>query len=101
MPKDANMELKNLNTLEEVWVFLDGKFGDQDRLTTEQVRYLHTFCCLKMDFARFKQLHQVWKEVYTDLNKVKAVQNLDNALALETFVGMFPVVMRELYKACI
>ena len=96
VPKDTKMELKNLNTLDEAWVFLDGEFGDQDRLTAERVRYLHAFhCSVKMDIARFKQRHQVWREVYTDLDKIKAVQNLDSALTLETYVGNFPVEIRK------
>lgn len=45
VPKDAKMVLKNLNTLEEAWEFLDGEFSDQDRLTAERVGYLHTFRC--------------------------------------------------------
>ena len=39
VPKDAKMVLKNLNTLEEAWEFIDGEFSDQDRLTAESVRY--------------------------------------------------------------
>ena len=43
VPKDTKMELKNLNTLDEAWVFLDSEFSDQDRCTAEIVRYLHAF----------------------------------------------------------
>lgn len=32
-----------------------------------------------------------------DIDKIRAVQNLDNALALETFVGKFPVEMKKSY----
>ena len=37
IPKDMRMELKNLDTLEDAWVFLNSKFSDQDRLTTESL----------------------------------------------------------------
>ena len=33
-----------------------------------------------------------------DLDKIKAVQNLDNALALEACVGKFPVEMKTYIK---
>ena len=79
-------------------MFLDIEFGDQDRLTAERVRYLYAFCCMaKMDIAKFKQLHQVWREVYTDLNKIKASQHLNNALDLESFMGKLPVDMKKSY----
>ena len=39
--------------------------------------------------AKFRELHQAWREVYMDLNKIGAVNNLNNMLAMENFVNKF------------
>ena len=100
MPQISKVELKNLWTLKDVWDFLDGEYGDPDRLTAVRVKNLHKFCYsaqAKTDTAKIKELHQVWREVYTDLEKIKAVQNLDNAVAIEGFVCKFLLETRKAY----
>ena len=66
----------------------------------ERVEYLHGFQCsgqAKTDVACFKELHGVWREVYTDLDKIHATANLDNALCIKTFIAKFPVEVQWSY----
>ena len=100
VPKSAKVELKNMRTLDAAWKFLDDEFGDANRLTAERVAHLHAFqpsAAAKTDVAKFKEMHAVWREVYTDLEKVGAAGNLDNALAIEAFVTKFPLKSKEAY----
>ena len=64
------------------------------------MEYLHGFQCsgqVKTDVARFKELHGVWQEVYTDLDKIEAAANLDNALCINTFIAKFPIKVQWSY----
>ena len=86
--------MRNLRTLDEVWKYLDAEYGRKDRLTVERVQFLHSFQCsgaANTDIARFKELHGVWREVYTDLDKIDATTNLDNTLCIQGFISKFPL----------
>merc|ERR1712239_52571 len=98
VPKLVKVELKNARTLVAAWTFLDAEFGDTTRLAAERVAYLHAFQpSARSDAEKFKELHAVWREVYTDLDKVNAAGNLDNALAIEGFIKKLPLKSREAY----
>ena len=100
VPSVAKIELRNLRTLAEAWKYLDGEYGHKDRLTVERVEYLHGFQCsgqAKTDVACFKELHGVWQEVYTDLDKIQATANLDNALCIKMFIAKFPIEVQQSY----
>merc|ERR1712082_271395 len=81
VPKEARVELKSVRTLADAWGFLDDEFGQIAWLTAERVAYLHAFLPsaeADSDITKFKELHAVWREVFTDLDKVSAASNLDN-----------------------
>ena len=51
----------------------------------------------KTNGEKMRELHQIWREVYTDLEQIKAVHNLDSAHCLERFVAKFPVELQKEY----
>ena len=100
VPKLAKVELRSMRTLAAAWQFLDSEYGREDWLSAERVAYLHAFKVSKSamtDAAKLKELHAVWREVYTDLDKIGAAGNPDNALAIETFVRKFPLEAQRAY----
>ena len=86
-------------TLEDVWEFLDEEYGDPERLTAQRVKDLHSFrysAKAKTDSAKVRELHQIWREVYTDLEVVNAVtDNLDNAHCIQGFISKFPKELKK------
>ena len=100
VPEEARVELVTMRTLLEVWQFLDLEYGQVDKLAEEQINFLHTFQVPKTattDGARFKELHRVWRKVYTTLDKIKAAAHLDSPLAINAFVRKFPASSRQSY----
>ncbi len=100
VPKEAQVELKAMNTLTAAWEFLDEEFGQKDRITAERMSYLGAFQVsdgARTVHAKFKELHVVWREVYTDLLKIDAAQSLDNAFVLESFASKFPQAVQLAY----
>ncbi len=98
VPKEAQVELKTMRTLEEAWRFLDEEFGQVDQLTAERISFLHAFQPsegARTDHAKFRELHAVWREVFTDLDKVDVGYNLNNALVLESFIRKFPRTVKR------
>ena len=98
VPASAKVEIKVLKTLDEVWEFLDAEYGDPERLTAQRVKDLHSFRYsgkAKTDRAKVRELHQIWREVYTDLEVVDAVENLDNAHCIQGFISKFPVDLQK------
>ena len=46
--------------MEEIWKFLDDKYGKDSELSSERVAYLHNLQCSKnatTEAAKFKELH--------------------------------------------
>ena len=96
--KEAQVELKNLVSMEEVWHHLDNEYGKINRLAAERIAYLHAFQVPEeatTDSTKFPALHSIWREVYADLEKVKATENFNNPLAIENFMKKLPLSCRD------
>ena len=92
--------MKNMRTMVDVWRYLDNKYGRDDKLAAERITHLHSFQVSKSAHtttANFKELHVCWREVYNDLDKVKAAGTLDNHHALNIFASKFPESCRDRY----
>ena len=73
MPKDIRPDIEKLESMEEIWEFLDEEYGKPSELSTERVAYLHNFQCSKTattKVAKFKELYRCWSTIYSDLAKV-------------------------------
>ena len=98
VPIDAKMELTNLKTLDEAWSYLDKEYGNKRKMTSRRVKDLHEFrytAQAKSDSAKTRELHRIWRQVYTDLEKVGAQENLDNDTVVQGFVSKFPLELRK------
>ena len=65
-----------LKSLEDVWLVLDAEYGDPKELTAQRLGDLHNFCYTedaKTDGEKLLELHQVWREIYTDLQVIGAL----------------------------
>ena len=75
-----------------VWAYLEKEYRKLDLL----LRQLGSFQICEnalMDAAKFKEQYQIWREVVTDLKKIKLEGGLDNSHALM----MFQSKMLQLY----
>ena len=93
VPDDIRPNIERMQTMEEIWKFLDDEYGKPNVLSKERVAYLHTFQYSKTattEAAKFKELHRCWSTVYSDLAKVDQLDALNHAPTLETFLGKLP-----------
>ena len=93
MPEDIRPDIERMQTMEEIWKFLDDEYGKPDKLSTEHVAYLHTFQYSKTtttEAAKFKELYLCWSDVHSDLTKVNQLDALNHAPTLKTFLTKLP-----------
>ena len=43
VPDDVRPEIERMQTMEEIWEFLDDEYGKPNKLSSEHVAYLHTY----------------------------------------------------------
>ena len=92
VPKADRVEMKNMRMMVDVWRYLDNEYGRDDKLAAERIAHLHSFQVSKSartTTVKFKELHACWREVYNDLDKIKAAGTLNNPHALNIFVSNF------------
>ena len=100
VPARAQVEIKNCTTLEAVWRFMDKEYGSPTKLAAQRVEDLHSFkysAKAKSETTKTRELYDIWREVYSDLEVVNAVSDLDNAHCMNGFVKKFPVLLKREY----
>ena len=91
VPKDIRPDIEKLESMEEIWEFLDEEYGKPSELSTERIDYLHNFQCLRTattEAAKFKELYRCWSNVHSDLTKVNQLDTLDHVPTLKTFLAL-------------
>ena len=92
-PSYDEPDLKNLHTMEEIWEFLDEKYGKVMELSRELIMGLQKFTYskgAKSDSARFKELNREWSKVHNDLQQVGELRALDHKPTLLNIASMLP-----------
>ena len=93
MPKDIRPDIEKLESMEEIWEFLDEEYGKPSELSTERIDYLHNFQCSRTattEAAKFKELYRCWSDVHSDLTKVNQLDALNHIPTLKTFLTKLP-----------
>ena len=93
VPKSVEPDLKNLKTMEEIWMHLEDEYGDVVELVTKLVNGLVRFQFpkdAKTEGQKFIKLHKNWNQVVTDLDEVKKLNCLDNELTISTIARKLP-----------
>ena len=60
VPEDIRPDIERMQTMEEIWEFLNDEYGKPHVLSTERVAYLHNFRCSKTattEAAKFKETY--------------------------------------------
>ena len=80
LPKDVEPDIKNLNTMAEIWKVLDEKYGNVMDLARVLISGLWdlTLSAKESEPERFKTLHREWSKVYNDLAEVGKLSALDH-----------------------
>ena len=96
VPAEVKYKVKTLRDLDTVWSVLDKEYGSRDvrrRFTAQRMEDLHRFCYSKQaktDGEKLLELHQVWREIYTDLQGIEMQENLSCPYTITCFVRKFP-----------
>ena len=92
--------MSNMSSMEEIWAYLDNKYGKKDVLAADQITDLHIFQASKAahtDSAKFEEYYQMWREVHCNLKKVELESSLSSPHVLELFLSKLPQSSREQY----
>ena len=93
VPKDIRPDIEKLESMEEIWEFLDEEYGKPSELSTERIDYLHNFQCSRTattEAAKFKELYRCWSDVHSDLTKVNQLDALNHIPTLKAFLTKLP-----------
>ena len=93
VPDDIRPYIERMQTMDEIWKFLEDEYGKPSELSTEPVTYLHNFRYSKAattEAAKVKEVYQCWSDVHSDLAKVKQLDALNHAPTLKTFLTKLP-----------
>ena len=93
VPEDIRPNIERMQTMEEIWKFLDDEYGKPSELSAKRVAYLHSYQYSKTattEAAKFKELYWCWSTVYSDLAKVDQPEALNHAPTLKKFLSKLP-----------
>ena len=100
VPARDKRNIANMDSMAEVWTYLDKEYGNKARTVADRIKELHEFVISKnatTDAERFEELFQIWRETYCDLRKAELLSNLGHPLALETFQKKLPTDCQRRY----
>ena len=92
-PSSDEPDLKNLHSMDEIWEFLDEKYGKVMELSRELIMGLQKFSYskgAKSESARFKEISREWTKVHNDLEQVEELSALDHKPTLCNIASMLP-----------
>ena len=93
MPKEIKPEVERMTTMEDIWKLLDDEYGKPSELSSDRVTFLQAFQYSKAantEATKFKELHQCWSTVYSNLDKVDQLEALNHAPTIKAFLGKLP-----------
>ena len=98
VPAKAQRELRRLKDLDQAWAFLDREYGNKRLMASQRVDDLNQFqfpAHVKTDTAKAMELYEIWRDVYTDLEHVNSLGDLDVNTVVKGFISKFPDRMQD------
>ena len=98
VPAKAQRELRRLKDLDQAWEFLDREYGNKRLMASQRVDDLNQFqfpAHVKTDTAKAMELYDIWRDVYTDLEHVNSLADLDVNTVVKGFISKFPDRMQD------
>ena len=100
VPKSAQRELVRLKTLDQVWRHLDNKYGNKITMCNQRVAELNAFrisAQARTEAAKMLELHEIWRDVYCDLEYVGCEADLNPNSVVQVFVSKFPTKLKDFW----
>ena len=98
VPMSAQRELVRLKTLDQVWRHLDNKYGNKITMCNQRVAELNAFrisAQARTEAAKMMELHEIWRDVYCDLEYVGCEADLNPNSVVQVFVSKFPTKLKD------
>ena len=95
VPGLVEPDLKNIDTLEEMWAFMDEEFGQSTEICSELTKELTGFkysSAAKTEGDKFAELYRKWKQVRADLKEIDSLHALDHSPTLELICMNLPSI---------
>ena len=100
VPVRDKVFVETCTNMADFWVYMTGEYGKTEELVTDRLVRLSKYTFpkeAKTDFQKFKDMHQVFKEVYADMTKMGLLDILNHPQSIKDFMRNLPATSQGEY----